>query len=316
VARYVLSRAAQCVLVWLLATVVVFALARLIPGDPVLSLVPPTATPDDIAAYRDALGLDGPILDQYAQFVGRLAHLDFGDSFTYRQPVVDLIAPALPVTLTLIVTAFVIALVIAVPLGVLAATRPNSALDASINLLVATGQSVPTYWLGILLIYVFAVVLGWFPTSGYGGIAFLVLPALSLVAWVAGVITAVTRASLMQALAEAYTTTARAKGMRERTVVIKHGMRNALVEITTVIALEFGFLLSGAVITEIIFGLPGIGSLGYRAILDRDYPVIQGIVLVGAALVLAVNLSLDVLYRYLDPRIGSATASAGRSNAV
>jgi ABC-type dipeptide/oligopeptide/nickel transport system permease component len=291
------------VLVWLGASVVVFALVRLTPGDPVLTLLPPSASAADVESYRRVLGLDQPAALQYAAFLSRLVSGDFGTSFVYRKPVLTLMTTALPVTLQVVGAGFAIALVVAVPLGLLAAQRAGTVADGVINLLLIVGQSVPTYWLGILLIVVFAVGLRLLPTSGAGTPAHVVLPAVSIAAWVAAVIAAVTRETLVDVLRQPYIATARAKGLGRRAVLWRHAFRNASIQIVTVVALEFGYLLSGAVITEVVFGLPGIGSLGYAAILQRDYPLVQGIVLWAAAGLLLLNLLLDLAYAYLDPRI-------------
>lgn len=300
---FLIRRGLQALLVWIATSLVVFALVRLTPGDPVLALLPPNASPTDIAAYQHALGLDQPPPLQYVTFLTRLITGDFGTSYVYRKPVLNLIVGASPITLQVVGAGFAVALAVAIPLGVLAARHAGTLTDGLINLLLIVGQSVPTYWLGILLIVVFAVGLHLLPTSGSGTPAHLVLPAVSIAAWVSAVIAAVTRESLIEVFRQPYMATARAKGLAPNVLLWRHALRNASIQIVTVVALEFGYLLSGAVITEVVFGLPGIGSLGFSAILQRDYPLVQGIVLWAAAGLLVVNLLLDVAYAYIDPRI-------------
>jgi peptide/nickel transport system permease protein len=303
VTAFLIRRGLQALLVWVGTSLIVFALVRLTPGDPVLALLPPNASLSDVAAYQRVLGLDHPLPLQYVTFLARLMGGDFGMSFVYRKPVLNLILGASPITLQVVGAGFAVALALAIPLGVLAARRAGTFTDGLINLVLIVGQSVPTYWLGILLIVVFAVGLHLLPTSGYGTPAHLVLPAVSIAAWVSAVIAAVTRESLIDVFRQPYIATARAKGLAPSVVLWQHALRNASIQIVTVVGFEFGYLLSGAVITEVVFGLPGIGSLGYSAIVQRDYPLVQGIVLWAAAGLLVVNLLLDMAYAYMDPRI-------------
>jgi peptide/nickel transport system permease protein len=303
VTAFLIRRGLQALLVWVGTSLIVFALVRLTPGDPVLALLPPNASLSDVAAYQRVLGLDQPLPLQYVTFLARLMGGDFGMSFVYRKPVLNLILGASPITLQVVGAGFAVALALAIPLGVLAARRAGTFTDGLINLVLIVGQSVPTYWLGILLIVVFAVGLHLLPTSGYGTPAHLVLPAVSIAAWVSAVIAAVTRESLIDVFRQPYIATARAKGLAPSVVLWQHALRNASIQIVTVVGFEFGYLLSGAVITEVVFGLPGIGSLGYSAIVQRDYPLVQGIVLWAAAGLLVVNLLLDMAYAYMDPRI-------------
>jgi len=301
--RYLLGRFVQALITLVAVTFVVFALLRIVPGGPEVVLLPPRASNAEAAELRHALGLDRSLPEQYLVFLGNLVKGDLGTSYVYKQPVTTTLLPALLVTLEISAVGFVLGVAVALPFGMLSALRPSSKLGSALSFLVVAGQSVPTYWLGFVLIYVFAVNLHVLPTSGYGSPAHFVLPAITIVAWVAALIAGVTRESLIEVFRQPYITTARSKGLAERRILLIHAMRNALIQVSTVVALEFGYLLSGAVITEVVFGLPGLGSLGYAAILNRDYPIVQGIVLTAAVEIVFVSVLLDVAYIFLDPRI-------------
>jgi peptide/nickel transport system permease protein len=284
----------------------VFAFLHLVPGDPVEIMLGESAAPADVAELRRELGLDRPLLVQYGRFLAHAARGDLGRSIVYRAPVSHVIATRYPATLELAAAALVVALALALPLGIVAAVRPRSALDRGARLASLAGVCLPSFWLGPLLILVFSLRLGWLPVSGRGGIAHLVLPAVTLGLGMAGILVRLTRTSMLAALREDYVRSARAKGAPERRVVLVHALRNALVPVTTVAGLQAGALLAGAIITETIFAWPGLGRLVVQAIDARDYPLVQGCVLAIAASYVVVNTATDLLQRAIDPRIGDA----------
>jgi len=288
------------------ATVLVFAFLHLVPGDPVDLMLGESAAPADADAMRQALGLDRPLPGQLLAFLARTAHGDLGWSLAFRAPVAQVIATRLPATLELTAAALAFALCTALPLGVLAAVRSGSGADRLIRLASLTGVCVPAIWLGPLLMLVFSLQLGWLPTSGRGGPAHLVLPALTLGIGLTGVLVGVTRTSMLDTLADDCTRTARAKGAPPWRVVGVHALRNALVPIVTVVGLQLGALLAGAVVIETIFAWPGLGRLLVQAIGTRDYPLVQGCVLVFALSYVLVNAATDLLLAALDPRMRDA----------
>jgi ABC-type dipeptide/oligopeptide/nickel transport system permease component len=281
----------------------VFAFLHLIPGDPVEIMLGESAALADVAALRHDLGLDRPLPAQYARFLARAARGDLGRSITFRAPVARVIAARYPATLELAGAALVLALVLALPLGVVAAVRPGSAVDRLARLASLAGVCLPSFWLGPLLILVFSLQLGWLPTSGREGSASVVLPALTLGLGMAAILLRLTRASMLAALREDYVRTARAKGAPEWRVVGVHALRNALVPVTTVAGLQAGALLAGAIITETIFAWPGLGRLVVQAIQARDYPLVQGCVLAIGVTYVAVNTATDLLHRAIEPRL-------------
>lgn len=300
---YVARRLALAVpTAWGVATLV-FLLIHMIPGDPVDIMLGETAQAADKVQLREQLGLDDPIAVQYGRFLSGLLRGDLGESFFYRAPVSRVIAERFPATARLALAAMLVALVIALPLGILAAIRPRSAVDRTAMAASMIGVSMPNFWLGPLLIIVFAIRLQWFPVSGDEGAGAIVLPALTLGSHLAAMLSRMTRSSVMEAMGEDYVLTARAKGLPERVVVLKHVLRNALMPIITVVGLQVGALLSGAVITEAVFAWPGLGSLLVSAIQSRDYPLVQGCVLVISLTYVAVNLLADMAYALVDPRV-------------
>jgi peptide/nickel transport system permease protein len=282
---------------------VVFTLVHLVPGDPVDVMLGEAAAPADAAALRRDLGLDRPLPVQYGRFVARVAQGDLGTSLAYHAPVAELIAARYPATLELAGTALLLALGTALPLGILAAVRAGSAVDRAVRLASLAGVCLPSFFLGPVLIFVFAVALGWLPVSGRGGAARLVLPAVTLALGMTGILVRLTRASMREALGEDYVRTARARGVPEWRVVSVHALRNALVPVSTVAGLQAGALLAGAIITETIFAWPGIGRLVVEAIAARDYPLVQGCVLVFGCSYVLVNTAIDLLHRWIDPRL-------------
>jgi peptide/nickel transport system permease protein len=288
------------VALWLVSTVV-FVVMRL-SGDPVPLLLPPDAPIAEMERVRRDLGLDRPIPVQYGIFLGNVVRGDFGRSIHFRQPAMDVARSYLPATFELGLAAFVIALLIAFPIGVLSAVRRNSLLDHATMGLALVGQSAPTFFIGIVLILVLALRLDLFPTSGRGDWRHLVLPALTLGAFTMASIARITRSAVLEVLRADFVRTARAKGVGELWVVGKHTLRNAALPILTITGLQFGTLLGGAVVTETVFAWPGIGRLAITSIYNRDYPVVQSTVFIAAVLFIAINLVLDVLYGVLDPR--------------
>jgi peptide/nickel transport system permease protein len=283
----------------------VFFLVHLIPGDPVELMLGETASRADLAQLRADLGLDRPVGEQYARFLGGLARGDLGRSFFYRKPVAAVIAGALPATALLAAAAMAVALLIALPAGILAAVRRDRFADRATMLASLVGVSMPNFWLGPLLIILFSFRLGWLPVSGREGAASLVLPAATLGFALAAILSRMTRSSMLDVLGEDYLRTARAKGVRERVVVVRHALRNALLPVVTIVGLQFGVLLSGAVVTENVFAWPGVGTVLIQAITARDYPLVQGCVLVISLVYVAVNFLTDALYAVIDPRVRS-----------
>jgi peptide/nickel transport system permease protein len=300
---YLLRRFLHAIFVVFGVSLVVFLLLRMIPGDPVLLMVPPEAPQELVQETRHAMGFDRPIHEQYGIFLLQLIKGDFGMSIRHHRPVLDLVLERFPATIELAVVSMIIAVAFAVPLGVVAGVKRSSAWDRSTMLGALIGQSVPTFWLGIMLILIFSVQLRLLPTSGRGEWQQLVLPSITLGAYMMALLARLTRSAIIEVLGEDYVRTARAKGLRERQVLIRHALRNALVPIVTVLGMQVGALLGGAVITEAVFGWPGIGTLAITAIETRDYPVVQAVVLLSAVIFTLINVLIDLSYQWLDPRI-------------
>lgn len=299
---YVLQRLVQGILVLLGVTVIVFGLTFL-SGDPVSALAPLNITPEEREVFRKQLGLDRPIPIQYADFVASAVRGDFGESFKHREPAMKVVMERAPATLALTAAAVLFALLVSVPLGILAAMHHDGPIDTVARFFALIGQSVPTFLLGIVLILVFAVHLRWLPSSGGGSLQTLILPAVTVGAFSAAVLARLLRSSLLEALGQDYIRTAYAKGLRSRVVLIRHALKNAALPFTTMLGIQVGFLLSGAVVAETIFAYPGIGRLAVEAISTKDMPVIQAFVTVAAVIVVLVNLAVDLVYTRLDPRI-------------
>jgi peptide/nickel transport system permease protein len=291
------------VALWLVSTVV-FVVMRL-SGDPVPLLLPPDAPRSEIFRVRTELGLDRPVLVQYAFFLGNVVRGDFGRSIHFREPAMRVVASYLPATVELGLSAFLLAAVVAVPVGVLSAVKRNSLLDHGAMSLALVGQSAPTFFLGILFILVISLRAGLVPTSGRGTWAHLVLPAMTLGAFAMASIARLTRSAMLEALSADYVRTARAKGLSEVFVVAKHTLRNAALPVVTITGLQFGTLLGGAVVTETVFAWPGIGRLAIQSIYNRDYPVVQAAVFLSALMFVLLNLAIDLVYGVLDPRVRS-----------
>ncbi len=305
VGPFLVRRVVHSALLLAIATFVVFLLVRIIPGDPAEVMLGDRATPDAVRLLRESLGLDRPMLVQYGLYLQHLLRADLGTSIRAGRPVLEIIVERLPATVELAVVAAALAIALGLPVGMLAGARSSSAVQATAFVVSLLGQAMPGYWLGLLLINVFAVGLAWLPVSGRGSVWHLVLPAVTLSAFMLGLIVRITRSSMLETMGADYIRTARAKGLAERRVVGRHALWPALIPVVTITGLQIGTLLGGAVVTETIFGWPGIGSLAVLAVLQRDYPVVQGLVLCSAATFLLINLAVDLLYVYLDPRIAS-----------
>ncbi|MGH2392824.1 MAG: ABC transporter permease [Candidatus Limnocylindria bacterium] len=299
---YIAARLATAVLVVLGVSLVSFCLTFL-SGDPAEIMLPPGATAEHIAKFRAEWGYDDPLLVQYWRFLRRAVQGDFGVSLRHGQAALPLIAARLPATLQLTVTAMLLAIALAVPLGVLAATHRGGPLDLLAMGVALLGQSVPNFWLAIMMILLFAVSWGLLPTSGRGGLAHLVMPAVAIAINLTALLTRLVRTTMIEVLAEDYVRTGRGKGLREVMVLTRHALPNALIPLVTVVGLQFGYILGGAVVIETIFTWPGVGLFTIQAILNRDYPVVQASVFILATGVVLINLIVDLLYVWLDPRI-------------
>jgi peptide/nickel transport system permease protein len=301
-ARYLLVRLAHAILVVIGVSLIVFLLTHM-GGDPASLLLPPNASEQEIQEFRHAMGFDKPLPVQLVDYLARLAHADFGRSFRYDQPALDVVLERVGATLVLGGFALGLSVLIAVPLGILAALRRNSVWDSLSLIISLSGQALPVFWFGILLIILFAVTLRWLPASGGGDLQHLVLPGVTLAAYSLAVISRLLRSSLLEVLGAEYVRTARAKGLREQVVLIRHALKNALMPVVTVLGLQVGTLLGGAVITEEVFAYPGMGRLAVQAILGRDFSLIQAFVVLSAITIVCANLVVDLAYGWLDPRV-------------
>lgn len=303
VVRYLLRRILLTIPVLLGVATLVFSLIHLVPGDPAQSMLGDGASPAEVDALRTRLGLDEPLLAQYVRFMRGLGRGDLGTSFRTSQPVATAIWERVPATIELALAAMAVALAVALPLGIVAAVRRGTPVDFTAMTIALAGISIPNFWLGPMLAIVFAVSLGWLPVSGRGGWAALVLPSISLGAALAAILARMTRASLLEELQELYVRAARARGVSRTRAVLRHALRNSLIPLVTILGLQFGAVLTGAVITETIFAWPGVGRLLIQSIGFRDYPLIQGCILLIAITYVTVNLLTDLVYGVLDPRI-------------
>ncbi len=308
---YLVRRVLAIIPVMAVVVTVVFLLIHLIPGDPVSVMLGPDATPAQIQATRQALGLDRPLHEQLLRFYGRVLRGDLGQSYFLDRPVTTALLERAEPTLVLMASALLIAVVIGVPSGIVAAAHRGSVWDRGLMLGSLLGVCIPGFWLSLNFIYLFAVRLGWLPAAGYASVLadpvaalrYMVLPAVSLGFNQSALIARISRSCMLDALQQDYIRTAQAKGLPERSVTYVHAFRNALVPVVTVIGVTTAVLIGGAVVTEIVFNIPGLGRLIISAILRRDYPVVQGVVLVTAAVYVLINLAVDVLYAFIDPRI-------------
>jgi len=300
---YILHRIFMLIPVLFGVTLVSFSLLHLVPGDPAEILGGQEATAEDVARIRKEYGLDQPLAVQYVRFVANAVRGDLGISIQSRHPVSELLFQRLAFTLQLSLASILVASAIGLLAGIISSTRQYSLFDTASMLGALFGISMPIFWLGLLLILVFAVKLHWFPSGGTGGLRHLVLPAIALGSASAAVIARMTRASMLEVARQDYIRTARATGYRERVVIFRHALKNAMIPVLTVFGLEFGYMLGGAVLTETVFSLPGIGRLLVEGIFMRDYPVVQGAMMVVATTFVLVNLLTDVAYAFFDPRI-------------
>ena len=287
---------------WLIVTMV-FLLAHIVPGDPVQQMLGEGARAEDLQQLRHTLGLDIPVLAQYRHYLTGIAHGDLGESFRFQQPVTRVILSHYPATLELALFALLVCTAIGIPAGLFAAERPGTPTDHAIGVFTLLGLSVPNFALGPILILVFSVILGWLPVSGRGGPLHLILPAITLGATLAAILTRMVRISVIEELSSDYVRTARAKGLSPTAVLFRHAFRNSLIPILTILGLQFGTLLAGAIVTETIFSWPGIGRLAVQAIGARDYPLLQGCILLIAVSYVVVNLLTDAVYALVDPRV-------------
>ncbi|MCH8068255.1 MAG: ABC transporter permease [Candidatus Marinimicrobia bacterium] len=300
---YFIKRIFQTIPVILGVITLTFILMYIVPGDPVMSMVGERYDEATIQKLREELHLNDPIWMQYFRFLGNLLHGDLGRSFVTFNPVLDDLLARFPYTLTLALSAMIVSIFIGLSVGILSSLKPNSLLDRGTMMFALAGISAPVFWVGLLLILYVSVYLKWLPPTGYGGIEYLILPAITLGTRSAAFLARMTRATMLDVLQQDYIRTARAKGLPEWKVILKHAFPNTLIPVITIIGVDFGSYLSGAVLTESIFGWPGIGRFALDAILKRDFPVIQGTVLFTALMFISANLIVDLLYGVIDPRI-------------
>ena len=301
--EYLVWRTVQSVLLILLVSIVVFILLQLTPGDPATIMLGEHATPDQVAALQHSLGLDLPLHKQYIRFIVNAVHGDFGTSIVAQRPALEVVLERLPATLKLSAVAFLFALFIGLPIGILSSVKRFSIWDHGSMGVALLGQSMPVFWLGLMLIILFGVKLRWLPVSGMGGLKHLIMPGFTLSIVLIGLIIRLTRSSMLDVLSQDYVRTARAKGVPEVFVLLRHALRNALIPLVTVLGMRMGILLGGAVITETVFAWPGLGSVTVTAIHTRDYPVVQTAVFILSLIVVFINWFVDIVYSYLDPRI-------------
>jgi len=305
--RYVFNRVMQMIPVLFLISLIVFAVMHLLPGDPAMLMLAGAeggaVPPERLIELREQMGLNDPLWVQYTRFLTNALQGDLGNSIRFQVPVTDLIASRFPSTVTLALCGLLVAIAIGLPLGMAAAARRSSWVDTMCMTLSYIGSSMPVYWLGLLLVLLFSFTLHWFPSAGGGGFRALVLPSITLGLLSAGVLARLIRSSMLEVLAEDYMRTGHAKGLSGRVVLWRHGLKNAMIPVVTMIGLQFGALLAGTVVTETVFSRPGLGRLIVNAILSKDYPLVQGSVLFLAVVYVTVNLLVDILYAWLDPRI-------------
>ena len=302
--KFTMKRLVYLVLVLVGVSFLVFLLLYITPGDPVRMMLGESATPEAQAELRLELGLDDPFLVQYGRYIKNIVvHQDLGTSYSTRRPVLDEIMTVFPNTVKLATAAIIIAVILGTFLGIVSAVKQNSLLDNAVMVLALIGTSAPIFWIGILMIILFSVNLGWLPPSGFGSFKQLIMPALALGMQSTAVVARMTRSSMLEVIRQDFVKTARAKGQKESVVIMKHVFRNALIPVITVVGLQFGTLLGGAMLTEVVFSIPGVGRLMIEAIKQRDFPIVQGSVLFVAACFSLVNLAVDLLYAVVDPKV-------------
>lgn len=317
--KYLIRRLFDLLPTLFVVAVITFIITRLIPGDPASVMLGPQASVEDIEALRNKLGLNDPLWSQFIQYIGNLLRGDLGVSLTYNEPIVQLIMGRFPNTLILAFTALVIAVLVGVPAGIIAAAKKNSLLDYGVMLVSLIGVSMPVFWLGVMLVLYFSVNLGWFPATGMGTwsegfipfMKHLILPSITLATIPMATFARITRSSMLEVISQDYIKTARAKGLKEFLVICKHAFKNALTPLLTVMGMQISMMLGGAVLTETIFSWPGMGRLIVDAIDKRDFIVVQGTVLFIAIIFVLVNLLVDVLYKVVNPRVNYSSGKGG-----
>ncbi len=306
-AKYISKRLLQAIFVLLGVSLVAFIILHL-SGDPLSLLISSGATPEQEAAIRTKMGLDDPLYIQYFRFLAQTLHGDFGESLYYKQSTLSLIMNRLPATIQLTFAGILVATVIGIPLGIIAATKKGSVVDSVVRIIAICGQAIPSFWLGLMMILIFSVKLKWLPTSGRGTFAQMIMPAITVGLFSMASVCRLTRSTMIETLKTDYIRTAKAKGLHKARIIVVHALRNSLLPVVTTIGMEIGHLLGGTLLTETIFSWPGIGSLAVQAITNRDYPLVQTAVLITAFMFVIVNLIVDLLYAVIDPRIDVTNA--------
>lgn len=306
-AKYISKRLLQAIFVLLGVSLVAFIILHL-SGDPLSLLISSGATPEQEAAIRTKMGLDDPLYIQYFRFLAQILHGDFGESLYYKQSTLSLIMNRLPATIQLTFAGILVATVIGIPLGIIAATKKGSVVDSVVRIIAICGQAIPSFWLGLMMILIFSVKLKWLPTSGRGTFAQMIMPAITVGLFSMASVCRLTRSTMIETLKTDYIRTAKAKGLHKARIIVVHALRNSLLPVVTTIGMEIGHLLGGTLLTETIFSWPGIGSLAVQAITNRDYPLVQTAVLITAFMFVIVNLIVDLLYAVIDPRIDITNA--------
>ena len=310
-ATYIIRRALLIVPTALLVVTLVFFIFRLVPGDVARIVAGERATEEEVALIREQMGLNDPIHGQYARSLWGLARGDLGRSLTYRRQVLDEIVSRVPATLELALAGIGVSVIIGVSTGIISAVKRNTIYDYTSMAAAISGVCIPNFWLGLLLIMIFSVSLGWLPTGGRGGLKFLILPTIALSARLIAIIARLTRSTMLEVISGDYIRTARAKGLSERIILARHALRNAMIPLVTIVGLQFGSLLAGSIVVETVFAWPGMGSLFINAVNTRDYPMVQGITLVYTIAFMLVNLFTDLSYGFLDPRVRLAESGKG-----
>jgi ABC-type dipeptide/oligopeptide/nickel transport system permease component len=310
-ATYVIRRALLIIPTALLVVTLVFFIFRLVPGDVARIVAGERATEEEVALIREQMGLNDAIHVQYARYLWGLAQGDLGRSLTYRRQVLDEIMSRVPATLELALAGIGVSIIIGVSTGIISAVKRNTIYDYTSMVAAISGVCVPNFWLGLLLIMIFSVSLGWLPTGGRGGLKFLILPTIALSARLIAIIARLTRSTMLEVISGDYVRTARAKGLNERVILARHALRNAMIPLVTIVGLQFGSLLAGSIVVETVFAWPGMGSLLINSVNSRDYPMVQGITLVYTIAFMSVNLLTDISYGFLDPRVRLAEQREG-----
>lgn len=318
--KVILNRIAQLIPILLIVVLVTFGITRVIPGNPAAVILGPQASVEEIAKLEIELGLDKSILEQFVMYIKGLLQGDLGMSYSYGQPVSELIAESFPNTILLTITSIILSLLIGIPAGIISATKQYSKLDYALMVISLVGVSMPIFWLGLMLVLVFSVNLGWLPSLGMGSLDYglwdfvshLILPTIALATIPAATFARITRSSMLETIQQDYIKSLRAKGLKESNIIWKHGLKNALPPIVTVIGLQISSLLSGAILTETIFSWPGMGKLIVDSISNRDYAVVQGTVLFIALIYILINLVVDIIYMYINPKVSYSSSEGGK----